>query len=289
MMLNLCGELWGLSEALSAALKETALRNSYKVTVFSDSQSGIKKLQESISGTGQALRAQIVKKAKPLQTRGSKVIIQWVPSHSKVEGNKRADKVAKEAAIRGKVTTKWSFLVYINQYIAEAKKLEILSWYRAKNKERESRNCSYYVLRLKLGIQPTLGQAPKKYAAQFFQLRVGYATTGVFLERIGKRETAEYWWCWQTDQLVSHLYTKCRKWKKERRALKKEFKERGIGWQRRPESRWLASLLANEQTINPLLNFLMITDIEGKKGEREGAAEENRRAGEESEELLDSK
>ncbi len=77
-------ELWGLSEALGVALKETALRNLYKVTVFSDSQTVIRKLQGSISGTGQALRAQIVKRAKLLQTRGSEVTIQWVPSHSKI-------------------------------------------------------------------------------------------------------------------------------------------------------------------------------------------------------------
>ena len=282
-------ELWGLSEALGIALKETALRNPYKVIVFSDSQTAIKKLQESISGTGQALRAQLVKRAKLLQTRGSEVTIQWVPSYSKVEGNKQANKAAKEAAIRGKATAKCSSLVYINQYKVVAKKSEILSWHQAKNKERESRNHSYYIPRLKPGIQLTLGQAPKKYAARFFQLRVEHTATRVFLERIGKRETAECWWCGRADQSVSHLYTKCRKWRKERRALKKELKERGIGWQCRPESRWLASLLANEQAINPLLNFLMTTDIGGREGEREGAAEGNRRADEEGEELLDSR
>ena len=45
-------ESWGLSEALGVALKETALKNSYKVTVFSDSQTAIRKLQGSITGGG---------------------------------------------------------------------------------------------------------------------------------------------------------------------------------------------------------------------------------------------
>ena len=185
-------ELWGVSEALGVALRKTAPRKPYKVTVFSDSQTAIRKIQGSKTGPGQALKAQIVKRAKQLQSRGSEVTIRWVPSHSKIEGNEQADKAAKEAATGGKIgTAQWSSLAYINRSITEAKKSEIWSWHRAKNEERESRNRSYYVPRLKPGIHHVLGQAPKKYAARFFQLRVGHAATGVFLERIGKRETAD--------------------------------------------------------------------------------------------------
>ena len=214
-------ELWSLSEALSVALKETALRNSYKVTVFSDSQTAIRKLQGLITGRGQALKAQIVKRTKLLQARDSEVTIQWIPSHSKVEENERVDIAAKETATKGKATVKWNSLAYIKRSIREAKTSEILSWYQTKNNEREARNRSYYVPRLKPGIQPALGQTPKKYAIRFFQLRVGHAATDVFLERIRKREIAECMWCGRADQLVVHLYTRCRKWRKERRVLKK--------------------------------------------------------------------
>ncbi len=159
------------------------------------------------------------------------------------------------------------------------------------NDERESRNRSYYVPRLKLGIHPVLGQAPKKYAARFFQLKVRHAATGAFLERIGVKETAECWWCRRADQSLDHLYTKCRKWRRERRVLKRELKVQGIGWQRRPESRWLANLVASEQAVSPLLNYLMATDIGGReaKGEGEEAAEMDQRADQEGEELLDSR
>lgn len=85
------------------------------------------------------------------------------------------------------------------------------------------------VPRLKPGIHPVLGQAPKRYASWFFQLKVG---VGVFLERIGVTETAECRWCKQAEQSVDHLYTKCRKWRRERRVLKKQIKVLGIGWQR---------------------------------------------------------
>lgn len=35
----------------------------------------------------------------------------------------------------------------------------------------------------------------------------------------------------------------------------------GLRWQRRPEKRWLANLLANEQTVKSLLGYLMNTEV----------------------------
>ena len=129
----------------------------------------------------------------------------------------------------------------------------------------------------------------ERYASRFFQLKVGHAATGVFLERIGIKEIAECWWCGRADQSVNHLYTNCRKWRRERRVLKKELKVLGIGWQRRPENRWLANLLANEQAVGPLLKYLMATKIGGREGEGKGEAERDQRTDQEGEELLDGR
>ena len=133
-----------------------------------------------------------------------------------------------------------------------------------------------------------LGQAPKKYAARFFKLKVGHGAVGVFLERIGVTETAECWWCQRAEQSVHHLYTKCRKWRRERRVLKKELKALGIGWQRRPEKRWVANLLANEKAVQPLLKYLMTTEVRGREVGAERGMEWEQRADQEGEELLDS-
>lgn len=47
----------------------------------------------------------------------------------------------------------------------------------------------------------------------------------------------------------------------------------GIGWQHRPEEKWLADLLANEQAVEPLLKYLMTTEIGGRAGEADEEAE----------------
>ena len=45
----------------------------------------------------------------------------------------------------------------------------------------------------------------------------------------------------------------------------------GIKWQRRPEMKWLANLFANEQALQPLLEFFKSTGV----GSREGAAKKD--------------
>ena len=216
--------------------------------------------------------------------------MRWIPSHKGIEGNERADNAAKDAAANGRSqTARWSSLTHVNQKINEAKQSEIHSWHQTRNEERERRSRNYYTPRLKPGIHPVLGQAAKKYASRFFQLKVGHGAVGVYLERIGAVETAECWWCGQAEQSVVHLFAKCRKWRKERKVLKKELRELGIGWQSRPERRWLANLLASEQAVKPLLGYLMATEVGSRGGDADRAAEWEERVDQAEEELLNSR
>ena len=96
------------------------------------------------------------------------------------------------------------------------------------------------------------------------------------------------------------LYTECRRWRKERRKLIRKLGKQGISRQTRPEKGWLASLLANEQAVGPLLKFLRSAGIGSMEGAakrelqrgscKEGAAKKElewgRRNGEEGEDLL---
>ena len=118
-------------------------------------------------------------------------------------------------------------------------------------------------------IDPVLGKTKKYYASRFYQLKVGHGAIGTFLNRIGVAETAECWWCGDAEESGIHLYVKCRKWRAERRALKMSLGKAGVQWQRRPEKKWLAELLANKYAVRPLLDFLNNTEV----GSREGAVE----------------
>ncbi len=196
--------------------------------------------------------------------------LRWVPSHKKIEGNEQADKAAKQAAITGRVKIeRWSSLSHISTKIRETSKEELHQWHCLREDERHTTRRGWFVTRMKSGIDSTLGKTQKKYAARFCQLKVGHAAVVVFLKRIGVNESESCWWCGAAEQSVHHIYTRCRKWRRERRNLKKELVHVGIKWQRRPEMKWLANLLANEQALQPLLDFLKSTEVKI----REGAAE----------------
>ena len=148
------------------------------------------------------------------------------------------------------------------------------------------RKSGFYVPSPKAKIDPLLSKTKKYYVSRFYQLKIGHWTIGTFLKRIGAIETAECWWCGAAEQSVIHLYTKCRKWRVERRALKKNLKEVGIQWQRRPEKKWLAELLADRHAVGPVLEFLKCTEVGNREGGKEREAEWERRRDREGEDQL---
>ena len=68
------------------------------VTILLDSQATIARLRHTQPGPGQALAIQAHAIAKRLHTQGRQPTIQWVPGQAGIEGNEKADQVAKQAA-----------------------------------------------------------------------------------------------------------------------------------------------------------------------------------------------
>lgn len=75
---------------------------------------------------------------------------------------------------------------------------------------------------------------------------------------------------------------------KKRRFLKKELKAVGLRWQRRPKKRLVANQLPNEQAVQPLQKYPILTEIGGQEGGAEKRVEWEQRANQEREELFDS-
>ena len=194
---------------------------------------------------------------------------------------------AKSRAERGgKQAERWSSLAYIKENLAQARGRELAKWHEVKTQEREVSRRGFYIPWTETKINPILGNAPKKYASRYYQLKVGHGAVGTYLAKIGVIETPECWWCKETVQSVEHVYTKCRKWRKGRRKLVRELEKEGVAWQAQGGRRWLASLLGNKKAVGPLLRFLKATGVEGRERARERELEWERKNDQAGEELL---
>ena len=195
-------------------------------------------------------------------------MFRWIPAHSDLIGNDKAHLAAKIRAEKGgKQAEGWSSLAYIKKNVSQIRGKELTSWHERKTQERESSRHGFYMPWTKAELNPVLGKTPKKYAARYYQLKVGHGAVGTYLARIGKIETPQCWWCKEPVQSVEHLYARCRRWRRERRKLVRELEKEGVTWQAQVERRWLASLLANEKAVTPLLRFLKTTEVGAREAE----------------------
>ena len=65
----------------------------------------------------------------------------------------------------------------------ERKKIELTKWHEIKTQEREVKRHSFHAPLTKNGINSIVGNALKKHASWYYQLRVGHGAVGPFLAR----------------------------------------------------------------------------------------------------------
>ena len=278
---ELYAELWAFSNALDIAVEKTLNAKDVPITIFCDSQKALRAIEHSpYHKENRFLRSLIYEKAEKFENNGHYIAIRWIPGHSGIIGNEKADQVARNKAERGaRQVERWSLLAHIRRNLTEARSQELDKWHEVKTQERDISRRGYYVPWKKGGINPTVANTPKEYASRYYQLEVGHDAVRTFLARIGLIETPECWRCGETEQSVEPLYTKCRRWRKDRRKLVREHWNGVIKLQAQAERRWLAGLPANETAVAPLLRFLKSTDHRHRRkrkgeGKRVGAGAE---------------
>lgn len=94
-----CTELVALEETLNlfvSSWSRTENQGIRRLNIFSDCKSALQALQNPRRQSGQGVLRRIVQKIEGIRVaKGPEIVFQWVPAHSKVERNERADGLAR--------------------------------------------------------------------------------------------------------------------------------------------------------------------------------------------------
>lgn len=107
------------------------------ITVFTDSQAAIAKILDSKARScGDTIRAFIYENAHEIKSSRYALVLRWVPSHSKIPRNKRADASAKNITHKGgRQTDHSSSLKFIETQLQRTRSAELLLWHQSKSQE----------------------------------------------------------------------------------------------------------------------------------------------------------
>jgi len=194
--------------------------------------------------------------------------VRWCPAHEGVEGNEKADEWAKLAAdepdahgVEGwthsdrpeeRPTPLPRSLANIKREIAEKKWAEARQWAGGRTSKKK------YKMPKSQRPDGVVAGSARRLTSRFYQLKMGHARTGEYLQWAKVRPTAQCWWCPHPTQTREHLLKGCPRWRQQQKVLWKEvWKETGRG-----RGRWKAhELFADPRCSQAVLNFLSSTEV----------------------------
>jgi hypothetical protein len=244
--------------------------------IYTDSMSALKRIQESTPTAGQWITKTIVKRDKALSRVGWSTIYHWVTGHSKIAGNEHADHEAKEAT-KGPNQHGVQHMSKAESFTSIAH----LNRITKKKRTKESKEWINNLVERRIGYQapeqqkldPAAMTTTKCIATQYFQLKKIHALTGAHLKRIKTIDDDRCWWCNNGErQTVQCLLKDCKRWRQERRKLKKAVKP--AVWNHIN----IAHLFANRKTTQDILEFLK-KHRGGQQENRKRIVETRRRKG----------
>jgi ribonuclease HI len=259
------GEAVGLVLAMELVRGEKRVR---EVSIYMDNQAAITATGSDAPGSArhiiEMIHAQHCRLAK--KHARARVTIHWIPSHSDVLGNEKADKHAKRAA-KGEVSSPDNLPACLRKALPISK-AAMRRLFRKKLTEAAAQMWAASPRHLKFRqIDPTLSIAsfrkivrdmPKCQSAILVQLRTGHIALNKHLNRIGKADSPVCPCCMRDDKTVHHFLLHCPAHAIARRAL---------GQAAGQDANYIQKLLSNLTAIPHLLKYVGATKRFARQGE----------------------
>ena len=224
-----------------------------RVVVCSDSASVLASIRSFHSSSRQDILFQVIQSVTRIVQRGGQVRFLWVPAHVGVEGNEKADELAKGALVKGKVE------MNVRVSRAEVKAMvcgrAMDMWQGRWDREEKGRHC-YRVQRSVRARGCRGGGGQRREEIVLVRLRLGHCGLNGTLKVIGKHATGLCEGC-DEEESVEHVLLRCGRYEVERRVLRDRWRAMGRGEIR------LEGVLGMEdrESVGVLLDYLRATGV----------------------------
>jgi ribonuclease HI len=243
------GEFEGIAQAVELASSNATPNRRFRV--FSDNQGALRRLQTLSDAPGQASQLRILRAAKRIVEKGASIDLNWVPGHQDIQGNEKADELAKRASQKDPPDPQRTSYSYLGQ---KAKAETTSQWKEALREPKKQTSAYSKLFEWRIGAKPLLPKGTKReLASSFYQLKFGHGYLKAYLAKLGHSDSDRC--SCGGKETPEHLLLSCRDLRDQQKELRESLGCRAS----------LRILLHTKIGVEKTLEFLKRTKVATRK------------------------